>query len=448
MGIKNYVILSVVFIVGMLPLFSSVTADDDVTVSIHMVGEDTRMRFDNPVIVAGIWHYINVTLEEQVSEELILKFYQGDSMPAIGIRDATNYYEWKYNTDSSTWTDEKEYEGYSYINDTNCRKTGNIYSFYVGVKDTLPEITNYHENWTLGIYKDMDKLYSENVALEKPMAGLARSHADVIEFNVNPFEEMDVEGDDYFTIGNVGNIPLDITTDYGIYNNIIETSESGKTLSPYSTFNHYVTLHSESWKPGILDIIGSAAGTIPSTLIIPTTTITFETSFEINAANLEIFVGHSDYKIQPIVGSNIVFQYEESLEMYEGEIRDNITVYISGEGSVTLDVSGDEVNVAVLKVSGEDQEGTPLTITSTNTSEYAVTIKAKAIRENKVGIITYELTVDGTTETYTTSITIGPPLQEETPGGITIPGATIIVALCVIFVIGYMIYTQIRHRRR
>jgi len=77
-----------------------------------------------------------------------------------------------------------------------------------------------------------------------------------------------------------------------------------------------------------------------------------------------------------------------------------------------------------------------------------VTIKVEAIRENKVGTISYELTVEGATQTYTTSITIGPPLQREISGGINISTTAIVVALCIILVVGYMISAQIRHRRR
>lgn len=448
MGIKNSLILFVMCIIILLPFFSSVCAEDNVAVNIHMLGENAQTRFGNPVMVAGIWHYINVTLENQISGELILKFYQGDSIPSIGARDETNYYEWKYNTISSTWTDVNEYGGYTYINGSNCQKTGIIYSFCVGVKDTFPAITDYYENWTLEIYNNENQLYSGNVVLEKPIVGPAKYHADVIRFYVDPFTERDVEGDDYFIIENVGNVPLDIDIDYGVYNDFIEVNNSDKKLSPSATFNHNVILHSGSWKPGILEISGSkSSGSIPNYLIITTAAFTFELSQEINAADLEIYVGHSNYKIEVIPGTYIVFQYEESLEMNEGDVRD-ITVYLSGEGNATLDISADEVNVAILKITSKDQTGTPLSITSTNTSEYAVTIKVEAIRENKVGIINYDLTVDGTTKTYTTSITIGPPSQQKTSGEINIPTTAIVVVLIIIFVIGYMVYSQIRHKRR
>ncbi|UCF12605.1 MAG: hypothetical protein JSW06_11335 [Thermoplasmatales archaeon] len=446
MGIKNCLLIFAVFMISFLPIYSSVIANNDITVEIHMIGELARTRFDNPVTVTGVWHYINVTTDDQFFQELILKFYKGNSILSIGDRNESNYYEWRYNTNSQEWIDINKYGGYSYINDTNCQKTGNTYSFCIGVKDTFPEITNYYENWTLEIYEDVNQRYSENVVLEKPMVGLARSHADVIKFNVNPFTIRSIEGNDYFIIENVGNIPLSITIDYGTFNDYIEVTNFGNTLSPYTSSNLDITLQSGSWKPGILKITGNVRGFIPSSLIITTSVITFQTSIEINAAELEISIGHSNYIIQEIPGSHIVFQYEKNLEMNEGQIRDTI-VYISGDGEVKLDIWSDEKNITILEISSKDQTGTPLTITSTNTSEYAVTIRVEALRENKVGVINYKLEENEKIQTFSTQITIGQPLQEKTEDT-NMSITSIIVALCIIFVIGYIISAQIRKKRR
>ena len=65
------------------------------------------------------------------------------------------------------------------------------------------------------------------------------------------------------------------------------------------------------------------------------------------AANLEISIGHSNYTIKEIGGTHIVFQYEEELNMRDGEVRD-ISVYVSGEGIVDLAISGDEENIKIL----------------------------------------------------------------------------------------------------
>lgn len=451
---KKYCLIIVILLsIGSMPFFSSVSAQNETIVDIHIVGEDARTHFNNPVIVAGIWHYINVTPEDQNFQHLDIKFYKGTSVP--GTKNESNYYEWKYNVGS--WTDLSKYD-YSYINADLCEKKDNTYGFCLGVKDTWPNTDDYfyyYENWTLKIYKDSSEIYSTDVVLEKPTVGLSKSHDDTLLFRVNPFsanEEISAKDNNertmYFTIGNTGNVPLNIIVDYGTNNDITSVTNSSKKLSVQNTFGHYVTITSESWRPGILTIQGDVTGTIPNDLIITTAMITFNNSMITNAANLEISVGHSNYEIKPILGSNIVFQYENKLTMNENEIRD-IKVYISGQGTVTLNVIGDE-NVTILQVTGEDQTGTPLTITSTDTSEYEVTIRVRAERENQVGIITYQLGVNGTTQTYETRVTIGPPGADgETPQGeVNIPISTMVVILLVIIVIGYMIFSQIRNRRR
>jgi hypothetical protein len=447
MGNKKYLFILTTITICFSPFYSSVVADNDDIVNINMVGESSRTRFNDPVIVAGVWHLINVTIDEHQFQELILKFYKDTSIPSPVNRNESNYYEWRYNANKQGWTDEYQYGGYSYINTSNCEKNDNIYSFYIGVKDTLPEITRYCENWTLDIFIDSNKIHSNNIVLEKPMIGLARSHADKIRFSIEPFEEMFKKGDDYFIIENVGNIPLYISVEYGSYNNLIEISNSSKTLSPFSTFRQYIALQSGNWKPGLLTISGSVSGIIPNSLIITTAVITLETSFDINAANLDISIGHANYTIQEIKKSNIVFQYEKNLKMKEGQIKE-IIVYISGDGLVTFDIWSDNENLSILEITSKDKQGAPLIISSKNTSEYAVKIKVEALRENKIGTIYYELKIDETTENYFTKINIGPPASQNTFVQFNLSTTTIIVVLLIFLVIGYIIYSQLKHRRR
>jgi hypothetical protein len=451
MGVKSCIIIFFISVVLLFPFFSSVNADENISVEINILGEQAQTRFNRPVIVAGIWHYVKISIEEQTFQTITLKFYSGNTMPSIENQKESNYYEWKYNTNTQEWTDLKEYNGYSYINSSYCQITDNTYSFCVGIKDTFPKIIDYFENWTLDIYTDENEVDSINVIIEKPTIGLSKTHHDTITFRVDPFKKVkvvknDPDVDEYFIIGNTGNIPVTITIDYGAYNQIFDITNSGSKLSPDNSFNHFATLHAESWRAGVFTVTGDAIGTIPEELIITTASITFETSLAMNAADIEVSVGYSDYKIQAIPGSNIVFQYEESLEMYEGQIRD-IKVYISGEGTVELDIWSDEINVAILSISGKDQTGTPLTITTTNSSEYAVTISVEALRENKVGEISYELEIDGKYHTYTTEIAIGAPRQKDV-GNINIPASSVLIVIIIIIVVGYMISNQIRHRRR
>ena len=129
-----------------------------------MIKEEARTVFDSPVIVAGICHYVNVSLDDQNFQELSLELYKGTSAPSEGDRDETNYYEWKYDKNSQQWTDVNEYGGSSYINESLSQKNGNNYSFCIGINPNFISetihYTNkfdnivYYENCTLKIYKD------------------------------------------------------------------------------------------------------------------------------------------------------------------------------------------------------------------------------------------------------------------------------------------------------
>ena len=450
-GIKRKIlmVLFIVIIAGLSPFYYVfVTAQNEETVKIHMLGEKTRTRFNNQVIVAGIWHYFNVTLDTQDFQELNLKFYSGDIIPNEGDRDDTNYYEWQYNKNNENpWIDIKKYDGRDYINSTRCAKNANNYSFCVGVKDALPsQPTFYHKNWTLEVYIDGDKVRSEKVVVEKPYVGIAKTHGDIIIINVDPFTKMDALGNDYFRIENTRNIPLIITIDYGLSKDTLEFLDYDTKISPYNNVVvDGITIHSEAWPPGKRDVEGTISGEVPSSYIIPVATVTFGTSIGLDAPILRIVAAHGNYELEEFPG-NITFQYQKTLEMSEGEIK-NITTYVSGNGDINFDLRSE--NLSILKVFSEDNEvNAPFVISSTNTSEHVVTIRIKAIRETSIAYLHYIVEIGGEIYEYDTLIAVSPPQssQEEV---ITLDFLLIIAIVVIIcLVMGYMIHTHLKYRRR
>jgi hypothetical protein len=448
MGTNNKMQLVIVLICILLfsQLFSIITIADDVDINIHVIDGKTRVLFDKSTIIAGVWHFINVTLDNDQFQELILKFFLGTSISDEEDMDETNYYEWKYDKNSETpWIDTKQWEAREYINTDFCLKTGNTYSFCIGIKDMLPMIPFYNENWTLEVLKDTNKLYSENIVVEKPTPALAKSHGDVINFNVDPFTIMESEGHDYFQIENKGNLPLTISANFDYHNSLIEITDIDKIVSSGGSEVYYITLNSESWNPKINVSKGTISGTVPTSYIIPTAQFTFETSVGIGAPALYIYVRHTNYEVTPIPDSEITFQYKEEEEMGEGEIKD-IDVYISGDGIAKLGFRA--VNLSIKKIlSGNTETSPPIIITSTESSEHAVTIKVEALRENTIAYLYYDLEIGGNLYTYITEITVGPPVVQSEDSSLDI---TLIVAvlLIIILVVSYMVYTQRKYRRR
>jgi hypothetical protein len=444
----NKVVLLIIAILG-FQLISSlfVSAQNDVTIEIKIIGEEPRMRFNTQVVVAGIWHIFNVTPKSQNIQELHLIFYKGIAIPDEADRDETNYYEWKYDKNSQTsWMDIQKYGGREYINATGSTKDQNNYNFMVGIKDNLPtEPQFYHENWTLDVYEDGDKSHSENVVVEKPTIGLAKTHGDIIIFNVDPFTEMDGRGNDYFRIANRGNIPLELTVDYGDYNDILSYSVFCNNISPDSNCEFDgIVIHSEPLKPGITDFTGTVTGEVLLSYIITTTPYSFATSVGVAAPTFKIVSSHANYELESLT-DNISFQYKKNLEMNEGDIE-NVDVYISGNGQLTLDLQYEDISV--LEVFSDDVvTSTPITITTTNTSEHTVTVKIQAIRETSAAYLRYNLEIGVEQKNYTTQITVGPPASSSE--GISLDNTQIIVIVVIIFlVLGYVILSQMRYRRR
>ncbi len=451
MGYRICVSIFMFSIVGFLSFAPLVSAADGVSISVHIIGEEAQTRFDNPLLVAGIWHYIDVTIENQVFQELSIRFYDGSSMPALEDRNETNYYEWKYDGTNQEWIDLNGYGGYPFIDNSSCQKEGNTYSFCVGIHTDALTAGQSNSNWTLDVYADDVRLESFEITIEEPKIGIGKSHfPGYIHFYVDPFTKMDATGNDYFKLSNTGNAPLYLDISYGNYGDILEVTNFERMLSNGEEITPNIVLHSKSWQPGKMNIIGiTGTASLNNSYIVRTGMISAGTVYTIDFPKFVVNVGHSGFEIFDEFDNGITFQYDKSINMHEGQIED-IEVYISGNGDVTLEVWTDTPeNISIKKIWYGNQEGTPISFTSTDQSEYIVTVKVEALRENTVGKLYYQLDTGDQTEGFTTSITIGPP---SSGGGETtsdsIPFMTIFVVLCVILVVLYMIFSHMRHRRR
>ena len=192
-------------------LFSNaVSAEEDIEVELSVVESDPRYHEDKSILVAGMWNNLEVTMSLDKPRDLRVVLFKGDTTPQN--KNYSNYYEWKYIHDSDNhWESMVEYNNFSYIDVDKCKKSENIYTFCVGISDTLPNTPFYKDEWKMEIYENNDKIYSEYFYLEKPTKGIAKSHGDIIYFYVDPFTEMVAPGTDFFTLKNTGNVPLDVS---------------------------------------------------------------------------------------------------------------------------------------------------------------------------------------------------------------------------------------------
>ncbi len=443
---KQGAIFCLLFLSGSL-ILSSISTAQGATLSIQMFQGEQQTRFNQPVLVAGIWHYLNITTTSDF-DDLTLRLYKGITIPG-GEKNETNFYEWSYQKNAPmTWSDESGY-GITYIQPGLCQKTNTLYSFCIGLKDFMPNIVDYYENWTAEVSHAGTTIEATRIVVEKPKSGYSLSKPTSIIFHVDPFTVMDATGDNFFKIGNIGNIPMNVDFDTVAYPEV-EINNMNQRFLPGEIITHYVTIHSKSWPPGVKNIQIQLNGSYPQAYFVDTNaTVTLYTSFIIDVPLLVIYVGHSNYKIEELQGTGITFQYVEKLTMYEGETRD-VTAYVSGNGAVSLQIWADEKNLSALHFyDGGMETQSPLSFTASNTSERAIKVTVRALSEGTTGVLTYQLNANGVTKTYMTLISISPPQsssEEASSGPLSI--IQLLVIGIVLLVIVYMIVTYLRHKKR
>jgi len=446
--IKKQIIGFVILTLWITTLVTPSSAADTVTLSVSMLKGEQQTLFGRPALVAGIWHYVNITTDQSY-DELSVIFYKGIILPT-GNKNETNYYEWNYNNNNAVvWNDVSGYE-IQYIKQNLCTRNTTQYSFCIGIKDTMPNIVDYSENWTMEIAHQGTALYSERIVVEKPKTGVSLSKPESIIFHVDPFIIMDASGDTFFKIGNIGNIPLYVNRITGQYD-YIEITGINEEFLPQDVTTEYVTVHSQSWPPGIKKINMQLNGSYPRSYFVDTNaTITLYSSFIIDVPQLIIYVGHSNFRIDEILGTDITVQYQETLTMNEGEKRD-ISAYVSGNGDVNVAIWADEKNISVRKLyDGTTETHSPISFVSTNTTERTIVVTVEALSEGTIGLLNYQVTANGITKTYTTRISIGPPTTPKNTmtAGLSISLVQIIIIILVLLVVVYMVVSYVKKRTR
>ena len=427
-----------------LPVTNAQSNLTDFTITIP--GEQQRTISDKPVLVAGIWHHINITLIDSEPSKLSVIMYEGDTLPTSNERNESTYYEWEYN--NGNWNEVTEYGGttYSYIDTTNCKKTGNTYSFYIGIKDVV-ENTNIdaidYDNWILEIKADNTVIKSSGLIVEEPVIGFAQQSAEFY-LNCEPFTSTIIKPDHTFGIINPYNVPFTINLTYTQFADRINTTNTETIIHPNSTTTHEITINIPPWPPGIITIEGTIKA-IPM-YVVQTGDVSLISTLVLDFPVIEISVGHSNYAIYESPTTDIVFQYEEKLDVEYDEIKD-ITAYISGNGNASINITCENATLLKVKVNDVTIGDMPFLVNSTNLTEQQVVTQVHFTKENTTAFIHYEIEINGENQTFTTQITVSlkPPLKEK-PADTTL--IMVIIAICITAVIGYMIYSQMKYRRR
>ncbi len=429
----------------------TINAEDDIIADITIIDQPAQFENGTPKIIAGLWHTITFEGLNEVDNELILTAYNGETLPTDF--NETNYYQWKYTPMIvNPWQNTGESYANNTINPKRCAVNSEMIKFCVGIPDYLPNEIFYKQIWTIELSTTDKLLYQNNFYLEKPTRGFAKSHGDRLSFYVDPFTEMNAQASDYLILKNTGNVPLNITIDFEMMDSLLTYKEQSNQIPAYNQQNYKLELNSQSWKPQRIQQKGSASAVVSDYYLLDEevsgTAVSLQTALVIDVPTINIFVGHKNYELTTLDSSTgFSFQYQRSLSMAEGEIE-TINSYLSGEGTAKVSIQTNN-NISVLNLHRNNKPAnSPFTIISTNTVEQIISIKLKALSENRDGLITYTIETDDSVKTFTTRIDVGPPLTTEQPTGIgaTSP-VTIVVLLALILAAGYMLYNHLVHGR-
>jgi hypothetical protein len=438
---KKKCVSTIIFFLFIINLLTFVTVGQDnveiIDLSILVPNSQPRFQNDKPNWIRGIWNYVNITTIGETSDISIV-FYYGDTPMNPNNRNETNYYEWEY--DHGSWRDVQHTS--NYLQEENCSYRTEFFSFFIGID----QYANLGD-WTLEIFSDNDRLLIQQIFVDNAITSLTLKTIPVT-FNVVPFSENDYHSEEKFTVENDGNVPLKLHIDYGTYDSLFSTLDFNELIKPDQTARYHILLHSRSsWGPGTLtfeagdvSVIGEIIYLIPPKKIVSLIQSNVSIGLPIN-----LYIGHSGYELEYLT-EGVSFQYVRNIEIYYNEIRE-VFAYITGNGEIKVDISSE--NLIILDIFG-DEEGvtTPFTIRSTNTSEYPISVRVKGILPNTTGYIHYDLDVEGEIKRYTTQIDIGSPKSLDYDLWNTTQIITVIIIGVILILIIYMIYAQIKHKKK
>ena len=428
----------VIFILGLLlcNVFSTYISAQDtalIDITLHIPNGEIQNQYGKSMWIRGIWHYLNFSLDRKLNLVTILFYYS--EIPSIPVKkNETNYYQWRF--DNGAFED-NQYTN-DFINKENCLQDEAFYSFYIGVDQSAAV-----GNWTLILSTDEQQILTQSIYVDNAVSSLSLKTIPV-NIHAEPFTADIYYPEEDFTVENWGNVPLQLMVDFGGYADIFSTIHTDEILKQGQSKRLRILLNSKSsWPPSIrtitsdeMSVIGEVQHVIPPKNIVNL----IESNVSIGLPII-IYVARSGYQLDSLP-PNIIFQYIERVDLYYNEIQD-IYVYISGEGVITVDI--DSENLDVLKIiSGTVEVQTPFIVNSIETAEHPIIVRVKGIMPNSTAYLHYNLEIDGDIQEFTTIVNIGSfqPREE-------IPIDTLLITVFfVIIVIIYILYTQMKHMKR
>jgi len=139
-GLYRKVVIMLVILPFLLIGLNCVEASPQKTIE-----SSTHVTVQDSVLVAGVFHFIDVTLSSE-HEKICIIAFNGETEPGPQARSEDNYYKWQY--DNGVWEDISGYDS-SYIESSKCYVENTTYSFYIGISNKVKP-----GSWTIKILVD------------------------------------------------------------------------------------------------------------------------------------------------------------------------------------------------------------------------------------------------------------------------------------------------------
>ncbi len=365
-----------------------------VEISLNIPGEAPLYDLSGqPVMVAGLWHQLSVSLPSPPTNSVTLRAF----LPGSESEGMSGYYEWVRDEADNGWFDPL----YSFfIRPELSSVAGPQITFHLGIDAAATPGA-----WTLEVIRDGSLLSAQPLEVRSPEMGFGLSAAD-FNFRAEPFQALDLSSaglGQYLRVINQGNVPLRFSVSFDRLQGRLSLVNPSEIVHLNADARYFVHLSLDPRPPQIIPVKGvsraEAIHLIPSpgaSRLVPA----IEGEF-----SLKVVVGRGGYSVQSF--GTIIFQTLETLRADYGSLV-VWQVYLTGsqEVSFDVDVTGARL-VGVLQ--GEDQLALPAMLRPSPTAEMPLTLQVMTDTPSTVAEVVFTLGFPDTGEvrTYLTTIAVG-----------------------------------------
>ena len=396
---------------------------------LHMVGEAGLSDGTTSVLVAGIWHEVDVNLTAAPAANVsLVAILPGASPPG-----PSNTYRWSYDPATGAWTD--VLYGQFIRSDLSSASSSQI-AFVVGIDAAATT-----GPWTLSASVGTSPVASETIEVQGPLVSYGLSSPD-ISFRADPFQsaQLSTQGTgEYLRTVNDGNVPLGLRVTFDSLGSALSLANPASVAHVGSEARYFFNLNLGPLPPQAITVTGRT--NVTPLYVVPSAGASRITPTVQQPFTVVVTVGRSGYAVRTV--GNVVFQTLSTVSAAYGSVT-TWQVYLTGAQNITVNAAASGVRLLSLASDSAPLQ-LPATLTLQPTSETPLTVQIEA---TNAGTVTFTLHLLGTgdTVTFTTQVTVtGGPAGDGagTVALLWIAGAALTAA-----VFAFVSFSTLRHRRR